>query len=118
MSTDRPRTFEILVPGFATGEEALAQGGAVARLLCPEPEHDGPCPIPWSTGVRLEEEEPDPVGTGHTVVAGVYATAGAARAAAERIGESLGRPAHLVEVPAQEYPELAEQYRIERGLEA
>ncbi|MFL1376288.1 MULTISPECIES: hypothetical protein [unclassified Nocardiopsis] len=117
MNAEPPRTFEILLPGFATDTEAMEQADTVARLLCPEPGHEGPCPIPWSLGSRLEEEEPDPVGTGHTVVAGVYATAAAAREAADRIGAALGRPARLVEVPLDEYPYLEEQYRVERGLD-
>ncbi|CAL9344594.1 hypothetical protein SUDANB121_00352 [Nocardiopsis dassonvillei] len=118
MPTDRPRTFEVLVPGHGTDEEVSQASDSVARLLCPEPGHEGPCPIPWSLGSRLEEEEPDPVGTGHSLVVGLYASAAEARAAAERIEAALGRPAHLVEALPQDYPYLAGQYRIERGPEA
>lgn len=108
------RTFEVIVPGYADLDETLADSERVALLLCPDPEHDGACEIPWSMGSRTEAEEENPLGEGSSVVAAIYATRDQAERTAKQIGDLLGRPAHLVEAADYEY--LVEQYRIERGL--
>lgn len=113
---DGPRVFEVLVPGYDSIDEVLALQEPVALLLCPEPLHTGPCEVPWSLGLRTEEEEDAPVGTGHTVVAALYTTRARAEETAARIGAELGRAAHLVEADQGDHEELVEQHRAERGL--
>ena len=108
------RTFEVIVPGYAGFDEVTPENERVARLLCPDPGHDGACEIPWSTGSRIEAEEDNPLGEGSSVVAAIYATRDQAERTAERVGDLLGRTAHLVEAADYEY--LVEQYRFERGL--
>jgi hypothetical protein len=36
---------------YATAEQARDVEQRVQRLLCPDPDHRSPCPIPWSTGL-------------------------------------------------------------------
>ncbi|WP_406050294.1 hypothetical protein [Kribbella sp. NBC_00889] len=35
--------FEVRIAGFAGVDDALAMQETVARVLCPVPEHNGPC---------------------------------------------------------------------------
>ena len=44
--------WEIRVGVHCTEAQARDLLEAVARLLCPDPEHAPPCPIPWSTAHR------------------------------------------------------------------
>jgi hypothetical protein len=40
----------------ATEEQARQALDAIALALCPDPEHDGYCPIPWTTwSVRFDD---------------------------------------------------------------
>jgi hypothetical protein len=39
--------WEVRVGLFATREQAEDVLTRIQRLLCPEPEHRSPCPIPW-----------------------------------------------------------------------
>ena len=48
-------TFEIRIGLWATQEQAFEVQERLIRALCPEPEHSGPCEIPWSSAV-LEPE--------------------------------------------------------------
>lgn len=112
---DGPRVFEVLVPGYDSLDEVLALQEPVARLLCPDPSHTGPCEVPWSLGARTEEEEDGPVGTGHTVVAGLHTTRDRAEEIAARIGAELDRTARLVEADPGDHEELVEQYRARGG---
>ena len=48
----RPGLWELRVGVWATREEADALKERVQRLLCPDPEHQGPCPIPWETALE------------------------------------------------------------------
>lgn len=111
--SERIRTFEVIVPGYADFDEVRVENDRVALLLCPDPDHAGPCEIPWSVGSRVEAEQEPPLGEGESVVAALCATRPVAERTAERIGDLLGRAAHLVEA---EHEDLIEQYRIERGL--
>jgi hypothetical protein len=38
--------FSVIVQ--ATESEADELGAAIARVLCPDDDHDGPCPVPWT----------------------------------------------------------------------
>jgi hypothetical protein len=42
----------------ASAEDADMVAEAIARALCPDPDHEGPCPVPW-TIMCSEVEEPD-----------------------------------------------------------
>ena len=43
----------------ATEAEADALQEQLQRLLCPEPDHAPPCPIPWETMVELVDDGDD-----------------------------------------------------------
>ena len=44
----------------ATEADALAAQQAIARALCPDPNHDGYCPVPWTTmACRFEDLDPE-----------------------------------------------------------
>ncbi|MFB9906963.1 hypothetical protein [Allokutzneria oryzae] len=77
---------------------------AIARLLCPVEEHDGPCEVPWS----LAAHDGD-------VVLGIYADQRKAEEIANRVREFAGdaRPVVLSDADPSFYEELVEQHRIE-----
>lgn len=41
-------TYEVRIGLWADEEQAQAVVDRLAQVLCPEPEHDGPCETPWS----------------------------------------------------------------------
>jgi hypothetical protein len=44
----------------ATSAEADAAQEAIARALCPDDAHPGPCPVPWTTmAVKFEDLDDD-----------------------------------------------------------
>jgi hypothetical protein len=44
----------------ATEEERDAALAAIERALCPDPDHEGYCPVPWTTmAVRLSDLDED-----------------------------------------------------------
>jgi hypothetical protein len=105
-----PGVYEVRVPGCASVEEAIALQEPVASLLCPDPEHTGPCEIPWSLTLR------DGDGDGGTVlVVGVLTTAERAAGVAERVSAALGRPTEVAEGDPAEFEDIVEQDRVERG---
>ncbi|WP_116202716.1 hypothetical protein [Amycolatopsis circi] len=55
------KTFEIRLGIYAS--EAQAQGlvDQIRLMLCPDPDHHSPCPIPWAIGILSETEHPDAV---------------------------------------------------------
>ena len=51
------RAYRIRV-GLRTSRERMeALREALVLVLCPEPEHDSPCPVPWASGFEDSEEE-------------------------------------------------------------
>ena len=52
------RPWEVRLGIYATQEQAEEVKEQITRLLCPDPEHAPPCPIPWSVALL----EPDPGG--------------------------------------------------------
>ncbi|WP_409184886.1 hypothetical protein F9C11_11720 [Amycolatopsis sp. VS8301801F10] len=56
--TDERKTFEIRVGVYATEERARELIEQIKLLLCPEPEHRSPCPVPWAIGLLSEDEFP------------------------------------------------------------
>lgn len=63
---DLSRVYEIRVAGFASAAEAVAAQDPIARLLCPDEFHRGPCEVPWSLSAVDDPEVP---GRGVLVVA-------------------------------------------------
>jgi hypothetical protein len=47
--------------GFGTHEQAKDVRERIARVLCPDPDHAPPCPIPWSVSL-VDESAIDPPG--------------------------------------------------------
>lgn len=48
--------YRVNVLVYATLEEAERIEQQVQRLLCPDPDHQPPCPIPWETSVESAPE--------------------------------------------------------------
>ena len=106
---DLSRVYEIRVAGFATAAEAVAAQDPIARLLCPDEFHRGPCEVPWSLSAVDDPEVP---GRGVLVVA-VLTTRSEALDLLHPIGEVTGRPAQLLDADPSDHEELVEQHRIE-----
>ncbi|MDA0565084.1 hypothetical protein LG943_12245 [Streptomonospora sp. S1-112] len=51
---------EIRLGVYATEEEAAEIKRRITRLLCPDPDHAGPCPVPWSVALLEGEEDAYP----------------------------------------------------------
>ncbi|MFF1820682.1 hypothetical protein ACFVWG_25475 [Kribbella sp. NPDC058245] len=101
--------YEIQVRGLPTIDEALALQEPIARLLCPEPEHSGPCDVPWGFTVHGDEQSHT-----HTLVVGIY-TEGT-RAANLADGVRSITPDKSVDVAAGNsgnWATLVEQFQIE-----
>ncbi|TCC59426.1 hypothetical protein E0H73_22575 [Kribbella pittospori] len=97
-------TFEVRIAGFADVDEALAMQETVARVLCPEQEHNGPCEVPWGFSV----DGPD------QLVLGIYATAEKAASVVEDVRPAVEpREVTLMNGTPGRFDELADQYRIE-----
>ncbi|MDK1473209.1 hypothetical protein QNO07_07195 [Streptomyces sp. 549] len=56
MSQER-QLYELRLGVYATHGQAKDLLERAERLLCPEPEHDGPCEIPWSSALHGPDEE-------------------------------------------------------------
>ncbi|HEX4221569.1 MAG TPA: hypothetical protein VHZ97_04355 [Pseudonocardiaceae bacterium] len=48
--------FEIRVGILASEEQAHEVIDRIRHVLCPDPDHRPPCPIPWSIGLVAEAE--------------------------------------------------------------
>ncbi|MFI7003726.1 hypothetical protein [Nocardia sp. NPDC050175] len=58
--SDGKTLWEIKVGILATEAEAKKLADQISHLLCPNPDHAPPCPIPWAIGVDSEEDmEPE-----------------------------------------------------------
>lgn len=100
------RVYEITIDGRDDDDTDLKE--SVSRLLCPEPDHAPPCPVPWSF---------DSVGRPLVVSVCVDDAGGAARLA-ERMRTETGCLVTVAESRESAHPTLAEQYWTERGLRA
>lgn len=50
--------WELRIGVFCTAEQAGDLTDRIQRMLCPDPMHSSPCPIPWSTAQwRLDDGE-------------------------------------------------------------
>ncbi|MEO3751981.1 hypothetical protein [Streptomyces sp. B6B3] len=110
--------YEIAVRGCAGVDEALALQEPIARLLCPEPDHDGPCPVPWEfTLGDAEDPDADDGKASAVLLLGVHASRAGAAEVAARVRELAGdaRQVSLAEGAPGRYEALLEQHRVERG---
>lgn len=57
---EQPSVWEIRVGVYATEAQANEAKERFVRLLCPDPEHEPPCPVPWSAWVVHESDLDDP----------------------------------------------------------
>ncbi|RDI50815.1 hypothetical protein [Nocardia mexicana] len=61
MDDAQRQVWEIRLGVYATEEQARHVVDQVTALLCPDPDHRPPCPIPWSVALlgdpELEEGE-------------------------------------------------------------
>ena len=49
---DGPETvWEIRLAVVASGTQAEELKGKIERLLCPDPDHAPPCPVPWQVSM-------------------------------------------------------------------
>ncbi|MBV2365171.1 hypothetical protein ACFPZ0_04795 [Streptomonospora nanhaiensis] len=51
---------EIRLGVYATEEQAEELKRRITRLLCPDPDHAGPCPVPWSVALLADAEDAYP----------------------------------------------------------
>jgi hypothetical protein len=111
---DGSRVYEIAVHGCAGVDEALALQEPIARLLCPEPDHDGPCPVPWE--LTLDDDHEGGAASA-VLLLGVHATRAGAAGVAARVRALAGdaRPVSLSEGDPGRFEALVEQHRVERG---
>ncbi|MFF5366526.1 hypothetical protein [Streptomyces sp. NPDC013187] len=107
-----PGVYEIRIHGYPSPKEALALQTPIERLLCPDPDHAPPCEVPWS--FTLSGGEADST----ALVLGVYTSEGRAMQVAEWVRTLVGEkhPVAVSAGDAEDWEELVEQYRIERGL--
>ena len=61
MSQDSQKTYRIVeLTVWATDQETEQVVDQIAHLLCPDPEHPGPCPIPWGITAReIADDSPE-----------------------------------------------------------
>ncbi|MGW0889560.1 hypothetical protein [Saccharopolyspora sp. NPDC002578] len=100
--------YEVQVRGCASTREALTWQEPIALLLCPEPEHQGPCEVPWTFTVR-------DVGAAVCLVVAIIASAEVAERIGDRVRALTGREVVLRRGDPAEFEVLVEQYRVERG---
>ncbi|MER7479494.1 hypothetical protein ABTX60_17950 [Streptomyces sp. NPDC126510] len=109
---DEAGVYEIRIHGYPNSQEALALQAPIERLLCPDPDHAPPCEVPWSFTLSSAE------GDSCALVLGVYTPGDQATQVAERVRTLVGEkhPVSVSEGEAEDWEELVEQYRFERGL--
>jgi hypothetical protein len=49
--------WEVRVGIYATREQAEDVLSRIQRLLCPDPDHRSPCPVPWMTWLTAADGE-------------------------------------------------------------
>ncbi|TCJ99342.1 hypothetical protein [Nocardia alba] len=53
---DEKQLWEIRLGVIASETKARAVAEQIERLLCPDPDHAPPCPIPWSLSIDAEDD--------------------------------------------------------------
>jgi hypothetical protein len=59
--TSEKAVWELRVGFYGTHEQAKGVQERIARVLCPDPDHAPPCPIPWSLAL-VDESAINPPG--------------------------------------------------------
>ncbi|MFG3305229.1 hypothetical protein [Streptomyces wuyuanensis] len=104
MTSQSRRVYEIHVP---VGKDAQELQEVISSILCPDPDHEPPCPVPWATAA---------VGTRINV--GLYATEEEVDRLLVEI-TTVAKGANVTlhhDVDPAGYQELIQQYEIEAGL--
>lgn len=57
--SDGASVWEVRLGIHATEKQAEEVKEAITRLLCPDPDHAPPCPIPWSVMLLHATDLPD-----------------------------------------------------------
>ncbi|MFC4126403.1 hypothetical protein [Nocardia rhizosphaerae] len=57
--TGRPELWEVRLGIVATEADLRRVTAAIETLLCPDPEHAPPCPIPWALSVCAGDDLDD-----------------------------------------------------------
>jgi hypothetical protein len=116
-AVEEPRVYEIRIGGFANSAEAFALQEQIARLLCPDEEHTGPCDIPWEFGLG-DADDADPDDERTVLVLGVHTLGARAADVADRVRATVGEARPVVWGPGDpaDFEALIEQYRIESAL--
>ncbi|ASR36182.1 hypothetical protein BAY61_15525 [Prauserella marina] len=104
-----PRLYEVRIGGFGDDEGALALTEPIARLLCPDEWHEGPCEVPW--GFSLAGTD------GAELVVGIYTTESTAAEILARVRALAGpdHPSALTTGDPGLFPDVITQYEIEHG---
>jgi hypothetical protein len=58
MTDGEPRTWEIRVGLYTTEDRARELVEAIQRTLCPDPDHQPPCDVPWQTALFETDDYP------------------------------------------------------------
>ncbi|WP_350278791.1 hypothetical protein [Kribbella sp. HUAS MG21] len=95
--------YEIHIQNFPDTESALATQAPIAHTLCPDPDHNTPCEIPWSFTL----------GDDNNLILGIYTTPAKATALTETIATLTHHPTALHQATPGHFNELETQYRIE-----
>ncbi|MCT2587037.1 hypothetical protein [Actinophytocola gossypii] len=57
--SENPGVWEIRVGVHATERQAREVVERIQRLLCQDPDHAGPCAVPWSTSLTESDDYPE-----------------------------------------------------------
>lgn len=69
---DETGVWEVRLGLYCTRERAEEIKERIGRLLCPDPGHAPPCPVPWSVSLRGSVPGPDEGDGGDDDVADAY----------------------------------------------
>lgn len=58
--SENTRIWEIRVGLYATERQAADIQERIARVMCPDPDHAPPCPVPWSASLVADSALEDP----------------------------------------------------------
>ncbi|MFI8433532.1 hypothetical protein ACIGJO_07250 [Streptomyces sp. NPDC079020] len=65
--SEAPRVYEVRLGVYATEQQAEDLKERISAMLCPDPDHAPPCPIPWSVALLRGEGLEDPDAYEHLV---------------------------------------------------
>lgn len=61
--SDEPGVWEVRLGMYATRQQAEEVKEGITRLLCPDPDHAPPCPVPWTVSL-IDMTNPEDDGDG------------------------------------------------------